>query len=397
MAVKGVFASDQNIQGTRKGDFASALLQLEPMGTARFLALTSGMQSADAMDTVITWFEESRITGRSGITNNAGTGTSIVVSDASTVVAGQVYIVEASGEHIYIDSVSGTTLTVTRGFAGTTTTAIDGSSTVKYMQWLSNAQEEGSAKPTSIANVGEPIWNYMQIFRDSWDATGTAKAVEYMLGDVVAKNRRDGANLHAEQQERSMLWGRKTVGTKNGKPFRTLDGIFTQIAARQDVSGAVTAESTNTNWDDLDAFLKAVFTNNIKGKPNERVAWCDNQVLSVINKIARLEGTLDIAVGQTDFGLEVNKWRTPYGSVSLMTHPLMNEMEAFRGNLYVFHPGAVRIRYLRRTHEDAYDKDGTRAGADADYGVFTTEASVEYKGARTGGIYTGMSVAAVTP
>ena len=394
MAVKGVFASDQNIQGTRKGDFASAILQYNPTGSAPLLALSSGMKSADAMDTVITWFEENRVTGRESITNNAGTGTSIVVADASAIVAGQFYMVEASGEYIYIDSVSGSTLTVTRGFAGTTAAAIDGSSTPVPMQKLGTAHEEGSAKPTAVANVGHPIFNYEEIFRNAWDATGTAKAVEYLTGDVIAKNKRDAANFHAEDQERSMLWGRKTIGTLGGKPFRTMDGIVRQIEARQTVAGAVTSESTNTKWSDINAFLQAVFSNNIKGLPNERIAFCDNQVISVLNEIARINSQINLAVGQTDFGMEITKWRTPYGTISLMTHPLMNEMEAFRGDLYVFHPGAIRSRYLRKTHEDTNDRDGTRAGADADFGVFTTEMSIEYKGAKTGGVYTGISVAA---
>ena len=41
MAVKGVFASDQNIAGTEKGSFANAILQLYPTGTAPLLGLSS--------------------------------------------------------------------------------------------------------------------------------------------------------------------------------------------------------------------------------------------------------------------------------------------------------------------------------------------------------------------
>ena len=73
MAVKGVFASDQGIQGDRKGDFAAALLQVNPTGTAPLLALSSGMESADAADTVVIWFEENHISGRINLTNNAFT------------------------------------------------------------------------------------------------------------------------------------------------------------------------------------------------------------------------------------------------------------------------------------------------------------------------------------
>jgi len=391
MAVKGVFASDSGIQQNRKGDFASALLQYEPQGSAPMLALTAGMKSVDAGDTVVTWFEENRITGRCNVTNNATTGTSFVLDDASAVVAGQYYIVETTGEYVYIESVSGSTATVTRALADTTNTTINGSVTPVPIQLIGTAHEEGSSKPESYANVGFPVWNYMQIFRDPWDVTGTAKAVDFYTGDVIAKNRRDASVYHAEAIERSLLWGRQSIGTRNGKPWRMMDGVITQIRKRQNVSGAVTSESAGTKWSELDAFLMAVFSNNIKGAPNERIAFGDNTVLSVLGSIARLNGVIELTTGQTEFGMNVTKWITPYGAISVLTHPLMNEMAAFRGDLYLIHPAGVTTRYLRRTFEDTMDG---MSGNDAEFGVYTTEMCVEYKGARTGGIYEGMSVAA---
>jgi len=56
----------------------------------------------------------------------------------------------------------------------------------------------------------------------------------------------------------------------------------------------------------------------------------------------------------------------------------------------------MRVKYLRRTSHDANDKDGSRAGADADFGVYTTECTIEYGAELTGGIYTGIDTAAAT-
>jgi hypothetical protein len=72
----------------------------------------------------------------------------------------------------------------------------------------------------------------------------------------------------------------------------------------------------------------------------------------------------------------------------------MNESPFRTEELYLLHPGAMRTRWLRRTHEDNNDRDGTRAGADADFGVITSEMSVEYKAAKTGGVFTGINTAA---
>jgi len=391
MAVKGVFASDNNVPSSRKGDFASGILMTMPTGSAPLFALSSGMQSVGAMDTVVTWFEETHLSGRISVTNNATTGTTFVVDDASQAVAGLVYLVETTGEYVFVESVSGSSLTVERGFAGTTITSINGSSTNVPIQRISTAHEEGSSKPTAIANLGFPRFNYMQIFRNAWDVTGTARAVEYQTGDIVAKNKRDAGTYHSEDIERAIIFGKMAIGTQNGKPFRTMDGIQSQLSTN------VQAQATNTTWSDIDSFLQAIFERNVKGQPNERIAFCGNTVLSTMNAIARIDGNqtqINLEPGQTDFGMKIVKWMTPYGDVSLLTHPLFNESPLWTKDMMVLHPGAYRTRYLRRTFEDTNDKNGTRAGADADFGVLTTEMCVEYRAERTGGLFTGIDTAA---
>lgn len=390
MAVKGIFASDRNIQATRKGDFAAALLRLEAVGSAPLLALTAGMDTADAKDTVVTWFEENRITGRINVTNNAASGTSFILDDSSIIVAGAIMMVESSGEYIYVDAVVGSTATVTRGYAGTTITAVDGSGTPVPIQRITTAHEEGSARPTAIANLGDPRFNLTQIVRNAWDVTGTARFVDYHTGDIVAKNRMDAASFHAEDIERALLWSRRSNGVLNGKPFRTMDGIISQITTN------VTAQGSNTKASDINAFIRDIFARNIKGKPNERIAFVGNVVLGVINDLATINSisTINLDVGQEAYGMKITTWITPYGTIKLLTHPLMNESPLWTKQMYVLHPGALRTRYLRRTHEDNNDKDGSRAGVDADYGVITTELSVENRAEITSGVYTGIDTAA---
>lgn len=384
MAVKGVFASDRHIVGNRRGDFATAVLQVFPQGTAPLFALTSGMHSRDANDTVITWFEENKVSGRILVTNNATTGTSLVVDDATTTVAGDIYMIETTGEFVYVASVSGSTLTVDRGFAGTTNTSINGSVTPVAIQKIGTAFEEGSARPTSVVNLGSPKFNYTQIFRNAWDITGTAQAVDYMVQDVPAKNKADCAFFHAEAIEKSLMFGRKSIGIKNTKPFRTMDGILTQITTN------VTAVSTPVSWSDMNLFLMSIYARNIKGKPNERIAFCGNQALLVVNDIAINYGFMQLKPGETEFGMKITKWITPFGDISLMTHPLMVESPLWTKDLYVLHPGAIEVRYLRRTRERTYEAS---VGDDADFGTLTTELSCSYGAELTGGKMTGITEA----
>ena len=386
MAVRGVFASDSNIVGTRRGDFASAILQVDPTGSAPLLALTSGMESAGASDVVITWFEENHLAGRIKNSTTAldSDDTALTAVDGSQIVAGSIMLVEATGEYVFVTAVSGNVLTITRGFAGTTAGAIAASG---FLQRIGTAFEEGSSRPVGIAQLGYPRFNYMQIFRNSWDVTGTARFVEHITGDVVAKNKADCSRFHAEDIERSFWFGKKSIGVQNSKPFRTMDGLTAQITTN------VSAQSSNVTITNINDFLQDVFEKNIKGKPNERIAFCGNTVVSVINTLVLKQGTYNIVAGETEFGMKVMKWITPFGDISLMTHPLFNENPLWTKDLHVLHPGAIRTRYLRKTAPDTYDSAGTRAGVDADFGVLTTECSIEYKAELTGGRYTGIDTA----
>lgn len=388
--VPGVFTSDQGIVGTRRGDFASAILQAMPDGSAPLLALSSGMPRENATDVIITWFEEQFQTGRVQATNNAGTGVTITVDDASGVFAGQIYLVEPTGERVYVTAVTGSDLTVVRAFGeGQTAQALDGSGTPVGLQRIGTAFEEGSSRPPAVAYMGYPIFNYCQIFRNSWDATLTAQQVSWTTGNHVAKNKRDCMSDHSIDIERSAWFGVRGFGVKNNKPFRTMDGIMNMIKTN------VTSQVTNTTWDDIDEFLRPIFQYNVQGKPNERIAFCGDTVVTVLNKIARLNSAgMNLDAGQTEWGMKVMKWITPFGSISLMRHPLFSINPVWTKMLVILHPGSIVWKYLRNTSWDNYDRSGSRAGVDADYGVLTSELSMKLTTEKTAGIFTGIDTAA---
>jgi len=388
-AVRGVFASDSGIVGDAVGDFASGLLQEHPTGTAPLLALSSGMESEAAVDTLIHWFEETHLSGRTTAAEAmTDSETDLDVADGSTFVAGVIGMFEEHGEYVFITAVSGNTLTIVRAFAGTTAAAVTNGT---GFQRIGTAYEEGSGRPVAVANLGYPRFNYVQIFRNAWNLTGTAKALEFYTGPKVSKNRKDASLLHAEDIERALWFGRKTVGTIGNTRFSTMDGIDAMIQTNVEAAGGT------TDWNDIDEFLRAIFEKNIKGKPNERIAFGGNVALSVLNQIVRIEGTMEIMAGQTEFGLDVNRWITPYGRVMIMTHPLFVENPLWTKDLRVLHPGVMKTRWLRRTFEDAYDQNGQRAGVDADFGIFTSELSMQYGLERTGGRFTGLTAGAAVP
>lgn len=383
--IQGIFASNQGIVGDRVGDFSSAILRINPTGTALMLALSSGMNSAGADDTMYHWFEDSHQSGRVAIAAG-GTTTTITVADGSAYVPNQVLLVEETGEIVLVTAINGNDLTVVRGIAGTAVVSV---TNVMHVQSIGNAHEEASGMPTAITQQGSPRTNYTQIFRNSWAVSGTAKAVKFRTGNKVAKNKMDCATYHAEDIERAILWGKKWITTRNGKPFRMMDGILTQIEQYGGIVESVTDGTTAGNYSLIlfEDFIRRLFSKNVKGQPNERMAIGGDLWLAGLNQMTKLDSVYNISSGETVVGIKVNKIQTPFGTLTLMTHPLMNENPTWQRELYCLHPGAIRKRTLRPTHEEGYDADGKRIQAkDADEGVITTEMGIEVGAAQTMGI-----------
>lgn len=399
MAVQGIFLSNQGIVGERQGDFASAILMTQPTGTAPFLAMSAGMKKESTQDTVFTWFEDAHITGRAA-TVSGGITTTVTVDDGSFYPPNTILLVEDTGEHLLVTAAAGNALTVVRGLAGTSVVSIDNT---MHVQKLGNAFEEASGMPTAVTQQGHPRMNYTQIFRNGWAISGTAKAVKFLTGSKLAHNKKMCATYHAEDMERTFLWGKKTITTLNGKQFRLTDGVITQI--ENGGGHVVSAANTNTgspvagnfSRGDLEDFIRVVFRYNVMGQPNERIALGGDNVLAVLNKMTWLDGSYEIKQGETKLGINVNTILTPFGTLKLMTHPLMNENPTWRAEMYALHPGGITKRTLRDTFSEDYDKNGLRIqGKDADEGVITTEVGIQVGAPQTMGILRNVQKAVAT-
>jgi hypothetical protein len=390
MAIQGIFASNQGIQGERVGDFASAILMTNPTGKAPLLGLTAGMPKESAQDTTFTWFEDAHESGRQACVSG-GTTTTVVVADGSFYTPNTILEVQETGEHLFVTAAVGNSLTVVRGFAGTTVVSISGS---HHVQKIGNAHEEGSAIPTPVTQQGAPRFNFVQIFRNAWAITGTAKAVKYLTGSKVAHNKQMCAMYHSEDIERSFIWGKKTLTTLNNKQFRTTDGILTQIetyggtveTANSDDGGGATPGDLSRI--DLEDFIQEIFAYNIKDQPNERITFIGNKALAEINKMSFLDGSYQFTQGETKMGIKVTTVQTPFGDLKLMSHAMMNENPIWTHEMYVLHPGGIKKRTLRDTFPENLDgsSQGTQ-GRDADEGVITSEMGIQVGAAKTMGIY----------
>lgn len=384
MAVKGIFASDNGQSGDRVGEFSRVVSKVGYGGTAPMLALSQGMSREKTGDAVFNWMEENINYGlMKVISDSPDCCGPITVEDASMIVAGQIYLVLCTGERIHVLGVQGNQVTARRGHGHTPVITIPAGGEI---QRIGTAHEEGSDAPQAYSMLAFPRFNYTQIFRNSWGVTGTAQATQYhSTNNRYARNKREAIGRHAADIEMSAIWGVKDLGMQNGNPIRFSDGFNSQILTNRWVG-----PTEGVSIDMFDKFIEVLFRKNIEGQPNERIAFGGNSVITVLNKLVRETSTYNISANENVFGINVTKWMTPHGELSIMTHPILNSNATFRSDLYVYHPAALSFRWLRETSFDEANKSGLRQGVDADKGAMTSELGFQLKNEIVHGLFHGI-------
>lgn len=372
----GIFTSNSGINGERVDSFANRIYKFGYAGTAPMLALSSGMARNQLKAKIVHWFEEEEYSGHVDVINNAGTGTTLVLK-SGTVLPKSILFVESTGERMLVTATAGTSLTVQRGFAGTSITAINGSTTPVGAYVIGSAFEEASDAPQPMLTVGAPMLNYSQIFRDSWANSRSAEKINWHTGDKVAKNKQDAIANHAKGIERALMFGAKSMFTVDGQQDSTMDGLVNMIK-----TNVQTVANGELDLNTLIDFIATLFEYNVDGMPQERVAFCGNNVISVINKLILNRNEIRLTVGQTDYGLKTNVIRTAFGDLTLLTHPMFNASPVWRNNLLVYHPGACCLDYM----DDAIISDSTPPGMDGSKYTITSELTMEYTCEKTAGI-----------
>lgn len=376
----GIFTSNSGINGERVDSFANRIYKFGYAGTAPMLALSSGMARNQLKAKIVHWFEEEEYSGHVDIINNAGTGTTLVLK-SGTVLPKSILFIESTGERMLVTATAGTTLTVQRGFAGTSITSINGSVTNVGAYVIGSAFEEASEAPQPMLTVGAPMLNYSQIFRDSWANSRSATKINWHTGDKVAKNKQDAISNHAKSIERALMFGAKSMFTVDGQQDATMDGLVNMIK-----TNVQTVADGELDLNTLIDFIATLFEYNVDGMPQERVAFCGNNVISVINKLILNRNEIRLTVGQTDYGLKTNVIRTAFGDLTLLTHPMFNASPVWRNNLLVYHPGACTLDYM----DDAIISDSTPPGMDGEKYTITSELTMEYTCEKTAGILTNI-------
>lgn len=358
MAIQGLrnttnFASDVRPKNWREG-----ILLQKPNGMFPLFALTSQMRKEVVDDPEYNWFEKCLNARRLVPSSSAASSaTTISVSSGAKLVSKNTMLFnEATKEILFVSASpeSDTSLTVTRGFAGTTAAAV---ATTDRLLVIGTAFPEGSKAPVGLAYDPYKRYNKCQIFRRTTAITGTASKTKVRTGDEWREQKRECAEYISIDIEQAMWFSKQSETTLDGQPIRTMDGIMNQIDPANTIDCA-TAYASGVSFDDLQVLMKDVF----KYGSSEKLCFCGDLFLLTLQQIIQNTPNCVWKFDSTtkEYGMDVTRLKTPFGTVVFKTCPLFNlSTTDFSGDSPIYgydsHGFILDMEQIRYVHVDGRD------------------------------------------
>lgn len=412
MAVAGLRGTGDWGADERPKNFREGILWMEPNGDTPLLALSSKAKGKKKTvdDPEFSWWNEPMDLVRLQVNGALGSGDTLITVDsgdpdsadikknygkATHLVPGDVLMVEPSAdsatdnyERLIVTAVhTETQFSVQRGASGTTPASIGDDA---FLLLVGSAFAEGTSEPDSTTRNPIKYSNLTQIFKTTYELTGTAEQTRTRTGDTVNNDKKRKSFDHARAIEMAMMFGKKSETTgSNGKPLRFMDGMRAFIPA---------ANTTilNTNWGlhsgaggNLMDAISPVFDYSTPGG-DTRIGLCGNGTLNAINKaIAKSSGSSGV---QIYWGADTKLWGInfrelifPQGRIMLKTHPLMSRHSIYTNSMWMLDFSA--ISYVPMKGRDTRPMDNIQTkGEDVRRGMWQTECSlmVDYAGQSQG-------------
>lgn len=363
--------------------FASMITRLMPNGQAPLFGMTSMLQEETAVQVEHGFFTKTMLFPSMNLDAAvAGAGdNTFTVASTTNLLPGMLMRAESTGEIVIINQILSTTQVLVGRGIGTSAGAI--ADNVNFYQ-VGNAFEESSIRPNALQINPVRITNLTQIFRNTWALSGSAQATQVIAGEsLVAENRMDCAAFHAADIEKALFFGAKSQGTRNGQPFRTMDGLLSIVGNIANyppsyaAANVYTAAAT-TNYTQLEAMLDPVFNQVTDPKAgNQRVLFVGSEARKVLNNVGRLNGTYNISDGQNSYGLQFSSFKIARGQFNMVEHPLFNSNADWARQAVAVDLSTFRLAYLggRKTKREEFNQTGQAVdnGIDAVGGSLTTE------------------------
>lgn len=338
------FAANERPQNYREG-----LLMLAPRNGASLFALTAAMQSESTNDPIFNWWEEKvqmhNYAVSADVTNVATTIP--LVSGGTQLKPGDTIRADASGEvMLVVTVVSDTSITVTRavgpgGSAAGTAAAIVAATNAKLL-YIGSAYREGAPRSVGVSFNPVQYSNVTQIFRDPIEITRTATKTQYRTGDPLKNDRRRAMNKHSMGIERAFWLGTRYETVEAGQPKRYTDGVLNRIPA----ANIVTVSGGVLDMDELESYLAGMFAYG----SGEKLAFGSIATMVKLGALARKNSLYQWGPREKEYGMDVQRFFSPAGTLVLTEHPLFGQAGQFLANdLVIMDTANLKYRYITDT------------------------------------------------
>jgi len=288
------------------------------------------------------------------------------------------------------------------GLKFTTNPAVNGggASTINHhMVVIGSAFPEGSDIGTIISSVPIAHFNETQISRTPLSLTRTARRTKLRWDKTgpYLEAKREALQIHSVDLEKQLLFSERSVQssatnmaapltiTSTGTPLRTSRGMVGWLPQPSDATGfSSTLATPAIHWDIgtantgvlteliMDQWLEEVF----RFGSSEKLVFAGSTALNVLNQLAKNKMTIQAVPTDRTYGMQFNRYTTPFGDLLLKQHPLMSHNPTWRKDLIVIDLAHLKLRVLDDT---TFLKNRQNNGVDASTDEFLTEVGLEVR------------------
>lgn len=380
----------------RPKSFRESILFFSPNGDAPVFALTSKAGKKTVTDPEFSWWAESQNLVRLQVNGALASGDTTVTVDsadptsttmgaaygtATHLKPGDLLLVEPSADNAtfnhelieVVSVISDTQFTVARGAGGTSAASISDN---VYLLLIGSAYAEGTGAPSAVSRNPTKFYNYTQIFKDSYELSGTAEATDVRTGDPWSNDKKRKMFDHARSIEMAIMFGRKAETTgDNGKPKRFMGGLREFIPSSNTTvfSAAVTAAT-------FMAALEPAFNFDLGGG-DTRIGFIGNYARIELGKVIQASTGIRMELGNVIkmWGIDFQELIMPQGRLLMKSHPLMSQHAIYKKAMFVLDFSAIKYVALKgrdtKVTDDVQTKD-----EDVRRGFVQTECSLMVDG-----------------
>lgn len=393
MAIQGLISTgdiEDSDANERPKNWRQGILMRFPNGHAPITALTSKMKKKVTDDPQFNWWEREVSNVRLQLGANAGTGSSLTtVADpfgfggSEQVKSGDLLYAEETGELMLATAdgaANGLTLTVSRSWGATVATTVLFATENPNLVIVGSVYAESSDTPESVRYRATRFFNYTQIFRNSLKASRTAMQTRLRTMEEVRDAKQQALLYHSISMEYAFIFGEKVEDTSGAEPRRSTGGIISRIPSANIVDKLGAAVS----WDEYEDIMLEAF----RFGSQEKMAFCGNRAILAIQRAIRHADAVSVELtpATKEFGMDVRRLFTPYGTLVLKSHPLFNQITSTpgAGNEYfsfdtwmmIVDMADLTYRPLRNS-DTQYLPDRQANGVDGLTSEYLTEAGLE--------------------